>query len=155
LAELEIGVEIDGKYAGKLFKVGDVLLKRFDVQADIFIAEIDLNLMSKGSRIESRHYVELPRYPSVYRDLAFVVDELVPVGELEKAIKEKAGDLLKSIYLFDIYRGEKIGDGKKSVAFSLEIVSGQKTLTDEEVNALMKEIVSYVEGRTGAKLRGF
>jgi phenylalanyl-tRNA synthetase beta chain len=155
LAELEIGVEIDGKYAGKLFKVGDVLLKRFDVQADIFIAEIDLNLMSKGSRIESRHYVELPRYPSVYRDLAFVVDESVPVGELEKAIKEKAGDLLKSIYLFDIYRGEKIGDGKKSVAFSLEIVSGQKTLTDEEVNALMKEIVSYVEGRTGAKLRGF
>jgi len=91
----------------------------------------------------------------VYRDLAFVVDESVPVGELEKAIKEKAGDLLKSIYLFDIYRGEKIGDGKKSVAFSLEIVSGQKTLTDEEVNALMKEIVSYVEGRTGAKLRGF
>jgi len=155
IAEFEIGIEIAGKYAGKLFKASDDLLKKFDIEADIYIAEIDFELICKHSKIEERQYAEFPRFPSVYRDLAFVIDEAVPVGEVEKAIREKAGEILKSIRLFDIYRGERIGEGKKSVAFSLEILSKEKTLTDEEVNELIKKVVNYVEQKLGAKLRAY
>lgn len=155
IAELEIGIEIGGKYAGRLIKVGDEILNKFDIKADIYIAEIDFDLLCKNSRFEERHYIELPRFPSVFRDLAFVVDESVPVGEVENAIKEKAGAVLKSIRLFDIYRGERIGEGKKSVAFSLEILSKEKTLTDEEVNELIQKVVKYVEQKFEAKLRSY
>ena len=110
-------------------------MNKFDIKADIYIAEIDFDLLCKNSRFEERHYIELPCFPSVFRDLAFVVDDSVPVGEVENAIKEEAGAVLESIRLFDFYRGERIGVGKKSVAFSLEILSKEKTLTDEEVNS--------------------
>lgn len=155
IAELEIGVEIGGKYAGRMMKVSHELLKKFDVEADVYIAEIDFELMRLNSRIEERKYKEIPRFPSVYRDLAFVVDENVPVGEVENAIKEKMGEVLRSIRLFDIYRGEKIGVGKKSAAFSLEILSAQKTLTDEEVNEMISKVVRYVEQKLGAKIRSY
>ncbi|MCS7228677.1 MAG: phenylalanine--tRNA ligase subunit beta [Candidatus Kryptonium sp.] len=155
LADLEIGVEIAGKYAGRLIKVSDEILEKFDIESDIYIAEVDFDLLCKHSKIEERRYSELPRFPSVYRDLAFVVDEEVPVGEIEKAIKEKIGETLRSIRLFDIYRGEKIGEGKKSVAFSLEILSREKTLTDEEVNELINKVVNYISQKFGAQLRTY
>ncbi len=155
IAEFEIGVEIGGKYAGRLIKAGDKILKEFDIEADVYIAEIDFGLMCENSRIEQRHYEELPRFPSVYRDLAFVVDEDLPVGEIEKAMREKIGEVLKSIRLFDIYRGDKIGAGKKSVAFSLEILSPYKTLTDEEVNEIIQDVVKHIEQKFAAKLRSY
>jgi len=155
IAELEIGVEIGGRYAGRLMKAGYGILRKFDIEADVYIAEIDFGLICENSKIESRRYEELPKFPSVYRDLAFVVDEDVPVGEIEKAMGEKMGEVLRSIRLFDIYRGDKIGPGKKSVAFSLEILSTQKTLTDEEVNEMISRVVKYVEQKFGAKLRSY
>lgn len=155
IAELKIDVEIGGKYAGRLVKASDEILRKFDIEADVYIAEIDFGLMCESSRIEQRHYEELPKFPSVYRDLAFVVDENLPVGEVEKAIKEKMGEVLKSIRLFDIYRGDKIGAGKKSVAFSLEILSSHKTLTDEEVNGIIQSVIRHMEQKFGAKLRSF
>jgi phenylalanyl-tRNA synthetase beta chain len=155
ISEFELGVEIGGKYAGRLMKVSEALLKKFDLEADVYIAEIDFDLICENSKIEERHYSEIPKFPSVYRDLAFVIDESVSVGDVEKAIRESAGDVLKSIRLFDIYRGEKIGEGKKSVAFSLEILSPEKTLTDEEVNSLIQKVVKYVEQKLDAKLRSY
>jgi phenylalanyl-tRNA synthetase beta chain len=153
ISDMSIGIEIDGKDAGRIMKVGDMILRKFDINANIFVAEIDFDVLCKSSRFEFRRYMSLPRFPAVYRDLAFVVDENVPVGDVEKTIRERAGRVLKSIRLFDIFRSEKIGKGKKNVAFSLELISEERTLTDREVDEIISDVVKYVEEKLGAKLR--
>jgi phenylalanyl-tRNA synthetase beta chain len=97
-------------------------------------------------------YAPLPKFPAVARDLALVCDDGVPVGRLEKAIRAGAGGLLEKVRLFDVYRGEQIAGGKKSVAFSIVLRSGEGTLTDGRVSAVMKKIVAELE-KAGAALR--
>ena len=87
------------------------------------------------------------------RDIAVVVDESTPVQEIEEVIKESGTELLREIELFDIYRGEQVGEGKKSVAFSLTYRHDDKTLTDEETNAAQDAVVSALKEKLGASIR--
>ena len=98
-------------------------------------------------------YRELPRYPAVTRDLAIVVDEAVPVGTLTETIREEAADLLEAVTVFDVFTGEQIGNGKKSVAFSLVYRDRERTLTDEEINVRHEQIVRRLHEKHGAELR--
>ncbi|MGB9813382.1 MAG: phenylalanine--tRNA ligase subunit beta [Thermovenabulum sp.] len=118
----------------------------------IYVAEIDFDLLIEKSD-EVIQYTPLPKFPPAERDLAFVLDDDVPVAEVIEAIKEVSRPLLERIELFDIYKGEKIPAGKKSVAFSLTFRSYERTLKDEEVNELQEKIISIVEERFGGKLR--
>ena len=95
----------------------------------------------------------MPKFPAVERDLAIIVDEKIEVGQIEKIIIKKAKKLLEEAKLFDIYRDEKIGKDKKSVAYSLTFRDKDKTLSDEEVNIAMENIISELEKVVGAELR--
>ena len=97
--------------------------------------------------------MEVPKFPAVERDIAIIVDESVEVGQIEKIITKKAKKLLEGLKLFDIYRNEKLGENKKSVAYALTFRDKNKTLSDEEVNVAMENIIAELEKTVGAELR--
>ena len=87
------------------------------------------------------------------RDLAFIVDKKVLVESVERAIRSSGAPLLKKATLFDVFEGETLKEGKKSLAFALEMTSSEKTLTEAEADAVIKKVVSDVSGKFGAELR--
>lgn len=97
-------------------------------------------------------YVPLPKYPAVLRDLAVVAAEEVPYQQVEQTVRQAGGTLLESVRLFDVYRGERIPEGTRSLALSLTFRSPERTLTDEEVDGIVQQIVQALEG-IGARLR--
>ena len=98
-------------------------------------------------------YKLLPRYPSIGRDIAVVVNASVPVGLMEQTIAEVAGELLESIQVFDIYTGERLGANRKSVAIALYTVTRTEHCLDEEVTELHAKVVQTLEQQYEAELR--
>ena len=98
-------------------------------------------------------YKEISKYPSVKKDLAFVVNKEINSKEIEMNIKKGAGSLLTNIEVFDVYEGKGIEDGKKSIAYSLTFERPDRTLTDEEINGAMDKIIDFVQKKNGAELR--
>ncbi len=98
-------------------------------------------------------YEDVITYPALKQDLAFVVDEDVPAGDLVAAAREAAGPELREMRVFDVYRGEQVGPGRKSIAFRVEFQSPERTLTDEDGAALRERIVAALAERFGASLR--
>ena len=94
------------------------------------------------------------RYPSSDIDLAFVVDDSVPASAVESALAEAAGELLEGIRLFDVYRGEQLVEGRRSLAYRLRFCALDRTLTDQEVARLRARCIESAESRLGAQLRG-
>jgi phenylalanyl-tRNA synthetase beta chain len=95
----------------------------------------------------------VPSYPPVLEDLAFIVDEELPAGRVEAMIRQTGGKLLTKLTLFDVYRSEQIGAGKKSLAYQLTYQNAERTLTDDEVAKLRTRIAKRLEQELGAKLR--
>ena len=95
----------------------------------------------------------LPKYPAIMRDIAVVVDRDVLVGEIEKIIWENGEGLVEDVQLFDIYEGDQIMKGKKSIAFSITYRSYDRTLKDDEVNRIQDNIIKDLENKFDAKLR--
>jgi phenylalanyl-tRNA synthetase beta chain len=114
--------------------------------------ELDLEALFAESR-EPVTYEDVITYPAVRQDLAFVVPEDVEAGELVDAAREAAGPELREVEIFDVYRGEQAGEGKKSVAFSVAFQSPQRTLSDEDAGALRQKIADALAERFGAVLR--
>ncbi len=114
----------------------------------------DINLDLLVSLIPERHSMQpVPAYPPVLEDLAVVVGEEVPAEDVARAIKLGGGRIVSNVTLFDVYRGEQIGKGKKSLAYSLTFQSADKTLTDNDVAQVWARIVRRLEQDLGAKLR--
>ena len=139
-------IELQGKQIGVIGKLHPNISKD-----DVYVLEIDLEkvLQNKSSKMT---YKDIPKYPDVKKDMAFVVDKKVSAGELIDIIKKSGGKLLKNIEIFDIYTGDKINDNEKSIAYSLTFSDNNKTLSDEEVMEVFNKIIDAVE-KTGAKLR--
>jgi len=98
-------------------------------------------------------YTPLPKYPTVSRDLAIVCDEAVTVAQAEAVIEKSAGKLLRNIRLFDIYRGTGIAEGKKSMAFSLELRADDRTLTDADSEQVIEKVLKALATELNAALR--
>lgn len=119
---------------------------------DTYVLEVELEPLF-GQADFTIAYKPLPKYPAIGRDMAIVVDAGVPVGDLRRTIGETAGSLLESIDVFDIYTGERLGGGKKSVAFALVYRHPDRTLNDEEVTQLHGKVVASLEQTFAAELR--
>ncbi|MFC4766945.1 phenylalanine--tRNA ligase subunit beta [Effusibacillus consociatus] len=114
----------------------------------------ELNLAALEKAVEPKiEFRALPKFPAIERDLAVVVPLDVPAGSLELAIREAAGDLLEEVRLFDVYQGEQVESGKKSVAFSIVYRAEDRTLTDEEVQVRHNKVVESLETGFQAELR--
>lgn len=127
------------------------VVENYGIGLRTYLAELDVTAAFNACQKELL-YRPLPKFPASSRDLAFVTDVEIPVLSLQKAIAEAVGKTLESIQLFDVYQGEQVGHGKKSVAFSLKLRSPERTLTDEEAEAAMKRAIKALE-KMGAALR--
>jgi len=147
-------VMMGGQAVGVMGEIHPLVRERFDLpQMPILMAELDLDAIL-GAAAEERSMVPLSRFPAVSQDLALVVDDDTPAADVQAAILDAGGDLLADAVLFDLYRGEQIGVGKKSLAFALTYRAMDRTLTDEEVNQVQSRIVAALKARFGAELRG-
>ena len=120
---------------------------------NIYVFEINLTklLKNKSSRM---NFKELSKYPSVTKDLAFIMKKDVTSKSIEEIIKKSGGKLLTNIEVFDVYMGENVSNDEKSIAYKLTFADNTKTLSDDEVMEVFNKIISDVESKTNSKLRG-
>ena len=128
------------------------MAKNYDIDAEVYCAEINFTQLF-DLQLPEATYVPLPKYPSVTRDLAIVCDEKYTVADVENRIISAAGKLLQSVRLFDIYRGTGVPEGKKSMAFSMELRAADRTLTDTDFEQILSKILAVLEKDLGATLR--
>jgi phenylalanyl-tRNA synthetase beta chain len=133
--------------------VAAAVKQNFDLPAQrVCLAEFDLDAVLQ--RVPAvAYYQPLSRFPAVAQDLALVVDEGVPAAQVHAAIVRAAGKLLQKAELFDVYRGDQLPAGKKSLAYALTFQSLDRTLTEDEVNKLKLRIQRALEKELGAQLR--
>lgn len=143
---------LDNQLIGMIGQVHPELQTEWDL-TDTIMFECDLTSLIHAE-LNPVTFVSLPRYPSITRDIALVVDEQVLSGDLQRVILEAGGTLLKEAHLFDLYKGEHLETGKKSLAFSLRYYNPEKTLTDEEVAIVHETVLKAVQEAYGATLRG-
>ena len=145
-------VWVGGDCIGVFGQIHPLVAKNYGVDGQFYCAELSFDglMNAKGADPE---YVALPKFPDLTRDIAVVCDEAVTVGQLEAAIKKGGKALLKSVTLFDIYRGKGVAEGKKSVAFNLVLRADDRSLTGEEADADVKNILATLEADCGAVLR--
>lgn len=142
---------LGGEKAGILGEIHPDIRENYGIGARVYAAELDFEALLRHA-VTEKSYHPLPKYPAVTRDLALVCDAEMPVAELQKAIQNASGKLVKEIKLFDVYTGSSVPEGKKSVAYSIVLRSDEKTLTDEECDNAVKKIMRALEG-IGVTLR--
>jgi len=145
-------VTVGGTPAGSLGEIHPRVVEGFDVTGRVTVLEIDVSVLAAhlGSGGSLR---EIPRFPPVHRDLAFVVDAATPAGVVRAALVDAAGDLLDLAVLFDVFEGAPIPEGRKNLAFSVDFRAPDRTLTDEEAEAAVHAIVQRLARDFGAELR--
>jgi phenylalanyl-tRNA synthetase beta chain len=144
-------VKLDGIPVGFVGQLHPALQKDLDLK-DSYVFELNATSLVEAET-EQMVYQTLPRYPSITRDIALVVDQELPAGDLFTVIQAAGGELLKEVNLFDLYEGEKMEEGKKSLAFSLKYFDPERTLTDEEVVTAHNRVLKSLEEHFGAQLR--
>ena len=145
-------VSIDGVQIGYLGQVHPLVAQNYGMDCEVYCAEVNFSKLFELKKPDAT-YVPLPKYPSVTRDLSLVCEEAITVAEIENVIIASAGKLLRSVRLFDIYRGANLGEGKKSLAFSLELRADDRTLTDTDSEAVITKVLAALQEKCGISLR--
>ena len=148
-AELVVGDVV----VGAVGEIDPAVASAFSVAERVGWLEIDLDALLQLPHGE-RPYRQVSRFPSSDIDLAFEVDEGTPAAAVEDAIREAAGPLLAWVRLFDVFRGEQVGEGRRSLAYTLRLQALDHTLTDAEVAEVRTAVIDAVQGRLPARLRG-
>jgi len=147
-------LRLNGQHAGWLGELHPRVREHYDLPNQAVLAA-DLDFEVLAAQVNERYPVRaVPEFPPVKEDLALVLDEAVPAAQVQAAIRSAGGNLLAGITLFDVYRDEKLGAGKKSLAFSLTYQAPDRTLTDSDVAKVRGKIVKKLQDEFGASLRG-
>ena len=145
-------VSIDGMDVGYIGQVHPLVAKNYGIDVDVYCAEINFTKLLQ-CQLPDATYTPLPKYPSVTRDLSLICDEAVTVAQAEDVITAAAGKLLRGVKLFDIYRGTGVPEGKKSMAFSLELRADDRTLTDTDSEGVVSKVLTALKDQLDAILR--
>ena len=145
-------VSMCGEHLGFIGQIHPLVAQSYGLDVEVYCAEINFTVLL-NHLLPDATYAPLPKYPAVTRDLSVVCDEDLTVAQAEDAIAQSAGKLLRSIRLFDIYRGSNLPQGKKSMAFSLELRADDHTLTDTDTEPVMSRVLATLERLCGAKQR--
>ncbi len=145
-------LSVEGKVVGVLGELHPAVGEKYGFTgAPVLVADLDLDALES---ISSEYQIRaVPEFPPVLEDIAVIVDEAVPAAEVEALIRQTGGKSVSSVRLFDVYRGDQIGAGRKSLAYSLAYQATDKTLTDAEAAAIRTRIVKRLEQQLGARLR--
>ena len=142
-----------GKVVATMGQVSPALAKGFGIKQGVFAAEIVWPVLFELVRRDKVAFKEMPRFPEVRRDLALLLDESVTYDALRAAAFKSAGKLLKQVGLFDVYRSDKLPEGKKQYALSFVIQDSEKTLTDQDTERVMERLLKTFQTQFGAVLR--
>ncbi|WP_044894551.1 phenylalanine--tRNA ligase subunit beta [Bacillus alveayuensis] len=142
---------LDGRVIGFVGQLHPSFQKENDLK-ETYVFELALTDLL-NAEVEEILYSPIPRFPSMTRDIALVVDKDVIAGDIQKTIIEAGGELLKEVSIFDVYEGDRLPEGKKSIAFSLRYFDPERTLTDEEVTKVHEQVIKAVEEKFAATLR--
>ena len=145
-------ISIDGVEIGVMGQVHPLVARNYGIDSEVYCAELSFTKML-GLRLPEPTFAPLPKYPAVSRDLALICDEALTVAQAEDVISASAGKLLRKIQLFDIYRGVGVPEGKKSMAFSLELRADDRTLTDSDSEKVVSNVLSALKEKLNATLR--
>ena len=142
---------LGGDELGYLGEIHPVAVKNYGIGTKVYCATLDFETLFKHSGAE-KIYHKMPRFPATSRDLALICDKDLPVVTMEKAIKNAAPKLIEQVNLFDVYTGNQVESGKKSVAYNIVLRACDRTLTDEETDGAIKKIFKALSA-VGAELR--
>jgi phenylalanyl-tRNA synthetase beta chain len=144
-------VRAAGEEAGVLGQIHPKLAADFDIQGPAFMFDIDVERLLPAISAGARHK-PVSRFPAVIQDIAVVVDGGVPAAKVQEIMESSA--LVARVQLFDVFEGEQIGHGRRSLAFAVHFQSPERTLTDEDVADARRRIIRRLEREAGAELRG-
>ena len=142
-----------GKNLGVLGILQAALSKKFDIPVEVYYAELNWHELMKEHNKTVVTYSEIPKYPSVRRDLALLIDRNVSFAEIEKIAYQTDKKILKEVNLFDVYDGKNLPEGKKSYAVSFILLDEEKTLNDKQIESIMSRIQKNLEEKLKATLR--
>ncbi|MFD4929114.1 phenylalanine--tRNA ligase subunit beta [Peribacillus butanolivorans] len=145
-------VLLNGEVIGFIGQVHPTVQKDLDIK-ETYIFELSLKALAEAE-VAPIAYETIPRYPSTTRDIALVVDKATKAGDIQSIIIKAGGKLLKEVGIFDLYEGERMEQGKKSIAYSLKYFDPERTLTDEDITKAHDNVLAAVKEKAGAELRG-
>ncbi|MCM1530051.1 MAG: phenylalanine--tRNA ligase subunit beta [Alistipes sp.] len=141
----------DGAHLGIMGEIHPEVQDNYELGVKTYAAKLNIPELMAAA-LDKITYSPLPKFPATTRDLSLIVDDEVPVADLEKAIRSGVGKILEKVTLFDVYKGKQIEDGKKSVSYSISMRSHEGTLTDEQADGAMKKALKALAA-IGAELR--
>ena len=142
-----------GKLLATVGIVSKKLTKAFDIDNEVYYADINWKNVLQAIKSVKVSYTELSKFPSVKRDLALLLDKTVQFADIERIAYECERKLLKAVELFDVYEGKNLEPGKKSYAISFILQDEEKTLNDKQIDKIMSKLIASYEKQLGAKLR--
>lgn len=137
---------------GVMGKVSSEYSDKFDIREEVYFLEVEMEKLMQ-LQLKQKKFTSLPKFPPVDRDLALVVDDELYSAEIQKLILKNGGNLIEAVELFDIYRGDPVPPGKKSLAYSIRYRSNVKTLTDPEVDEIHRRIINELKQHFKAEIR--
>ena len=145
-------VSVAGVEVGYMGQVHPLVAQNYGMDCEVYCVEVNFSKLFE-LRLPDPTYTPLPKYQAATRDLSLICDEATTVGEVEAVITAAAGKLLRNVRLFDIYRGVGVPEGKKSLAFSLELRADDRTLTDADSEGVVNRVLAALAEKLGAALR--
>ena len=142
-----------GKVLCEMGTVCHKLLKKVDIEQDVFFADINWNNLMRAIKKNETLYHDISKFPSVSRDLALLIDKNVEFEQIEQIARQTEKKLLKSVELFDVYEGKNLPEGKKSYAVNFILQDETKTLNDKQIEAIMTKLINNLKQKLGAELR--
>ena len=137
---------------GYLGEVHPKVAENFGIGERTYVAVLDMPAVLPFTNLDGRKFEGIARFPAVSRDLALVMDKTMPVGSVEKMLRQRSGKLLESVELFDVYEGEQVGAGKKSVAYKLVLRAKDRTLEEKDITGVMNKVLNGLS-QMGIELR--
>jgi phenylalanyl-tRNA synthetase beta chain len=145
-------IQLRGKSAGVFGEIHPDVQEAYDLAVPCYVAELDLDLLYEAADT-TRKYTKIAKFPAATRDIAVLVDDEVLAFDIEDTIRKTGGTIVEKVTLFDVYKGEQIESGKKSMAYAIVYRDVNKSLTDSDVSKVHDKILKTLETKFGAQLR--
>ena len=150
------GLTIENHGGKQLIEMGVLtkkLQKQFDIDTTVYYAELNWTALMKVVRKQKVEFTDIPKFPSVSRDLALLLDKSVEFAQVEEIARQTEKKLLKKVELFDVYEGDKLPVGKKSYAVNFILQDAEKTMGDKQIDTIMQKLIQNLKQKLGAELR--
>lgn len=148
-----VHLKIKNNVVATIGSVSKKTMDRFEIKQPVLFADLDWEKLLELNKKIKIEFTEIPKFPAVQRDLAIIVDKMLPYEQVEKATQNARVNKLKNINLFDIFESDKLGANKKSMAVSFTFLDEEKTMTDKDVDAMMSKIIASYEKELNAEIR--